>query len=318
MGWRAFDTAEMYGEGGAESLLGEALAPALRGELSREQLFVVSKVYPHNASARGVLAACERSLRRLQLEHIDLYLLHWRGNVPLHETVAGFEQLQQRGLIRHWGVSNFDREHLLDLVDVPGGAACSANQVWYSLSRRGVEFDLLPWQRSRQMPLMAYSPIDQGALLAAAPLRELARQRGVSPAQVALAWLLHQPGRDGAAEVRTRAAPATELGRRAAEARRGRTRSAGSGLPAAAGQAAAGRGLRPIGRGALADPWHLPQDQTLTTSPFSDHRMPSTSLRVPGSMSWACSAAIASSMTATNSCSLMFMPRCVLSMSCPL
>jgi len=194
MGWRAFDTAEMYGEGGAESLLGQALAPALRGKLSREQLFVVSKVYPHNASARGVLAACERSLRRLQLEHIDLYLLHWRGNVPLHETVAGFEQLQQRGLIRHWGVSNFDREHLLDLVDVPGGAACSANQVWYSLSRRGVEFDLLPWQRSRQMPLMAYSPIDQGALLAAAPLRELARQRGVSPAQVALAWLLHQPG----------------------------------------------------------------------------------------------------------------------------
>jgi len=194
MGWRAFDTAEMYGDGGAESLLGEALAPALRAALPREALYVVSKVYPHNATREGVVRACERSLRRLRLDHLDLYLLHWRGNVPLHETVAGFEHLQQRGLIRHWGVSNFDREHLLDLVDVPGGAACSANQVWYSLSRRGVEFDLLPWQRSRQMPLMAYSPIDQGTLLAAVPLRELAQRRGVTPAQLALAWLLHQPG----------------------------------------------------------------------------------------------------------------------------
>ncbi len=140
------------------------------------------------------MAACERSLRRLKQEHLDLYLLHWRGNVPLPQTVAGFEQLQQRGLIRHWGVSNFDLDDMLELADTPGGAACSANQVWYSLSRRGVEFDLLPWMRARQMPLMAYSPIDQGALLARPPLRDLASSRGVSAAQLALAWLLHQPG----------------------------------------------------------------------------------------------------------------------------
>jgi diketogulonate reductase-like aldo/keto reductase len=194
MGWRAFDTAEMYADGGAESLLGEALAPALSGTLAREALTVVSKVYPHNASRAGVVHACERSLRRLKLDHLDLYLLHWRGNVPLQQTVAGFEQLQQRGLIHHWGVSNFDLDDMLELVGVPGGAACSANQVWYSLSRRGVEFDLLPWQRARRMPLMAYSPIDQGALLSAAPLRELALRRGVTPAQLALAWLLHQGG----------------------------------------------------------------------------------------------------------------------------
>jgi len=154
----------------------------------------VSKVYPHNASTRGVAAACERSLRRLQLDHIDLYLLHWRGAVPLRETVAGFEQLQARGLIRHWGVSNFDLADMHELVGLPGGAACSANQVWYSLSQRGVEFDLLPWQRTRQMPLMAYSPIDQGALSRHAGLAGLAARRGVTPAQFALAWMLSQPG----------------------------------------------------------------------------------------------------------------------------
>ena len=194
IGYRLFDTAEMYAEGGAESLLGEALAPALGGTLSREQLFVVSKVYPHNASARGVVAACERSLRRLRLDHIDLYLLHWRGAVPLRETVAGFEQLRSRGLIRHWGVSNFDLSDMQELVGVPGGAACSANQVWYSLTKRGIEFDLLPWQRQRQMPLMAYSPIDQGALSRHAGLADLAARRGLTPAQLALAWMLSQPG----------------------------------------------------------------------------------------------------------------------------
>jgi len=194
IGYRVFDSAEMYADGGAETLLGEALATALRGALSREQLFVVSKVYPHNASTRGVAAACERSLRRLQLDHIDLYLLHWRGALPLHETVAGFEQLSSRGLIRHWGVSNFDLADMHELVGLPGGAACSANQVWYSLSRRGVEFDLLPWQRTRQMPLMAYSPIDQGALSRHAGLAGLAARRGVTPAQFALAWMLSQPG----------------------------------------------------------------------------------------------------------------------------
>jgi diketogulonate reductase-like aldo/keto reductase len=194
IGYRLFDTAEMYGEGGAESLLGEALAAALGGTLVREQLFVVSKVYPHHASAEGVVAACERSLRRLRLEYIDLYLLHWRGAVPLRDTVQGFEQLRARGLIRHWGVSNFDLADMHELVQLPGGAACSSNQVWYSLSRRGVEFDLLPWQRQRQMPLMAYSPIDQGALSRHAKLSDLAASRGITPAQLALAWMLGRPG----------------------------------------------------------------------------------------------------------------------------
>jgi len=194
MGYRAFDTAEMYAEGGAEELLGEALAQALRGPVSREQLFIVTKVYPHNASAQGVLAACERSRRRLRLDHVDLYLLHWRGNVPLWQTVEGFQRLQQLGWIRHWGVSNFDLDDMQELTTVPGGAACSANQVWYSLTRRGVEFNLLPWQRARQMPLMAYSPIDQGALAGHAGLKPLAASVGATPSQLALARLLAEPG----------------------------------------------------------------------------------------------------------------------------
>jgi diketogulonate reductase-like aldo/keto reductase len=194
IGYRVFDTAEMYPEGGAEVLLGEALAGPLRGTLQRDQLFIVSKVYPHHGTARGVVAACERSLRRLGLEQIDLYLLHWRGSVPLQETVQGFQALQQRGLIRRWGVSNFDLADMHELMAAPGGSDCSANQVWYSLTRRGVEFDLLPWQRQRHMPLMAYSPIDQGALAKHAPLATLAARRGVTPAQLALAWVLAQPG----------------------------------------------------------------------------------------------------------------------------
>jgi len=194
MGYRLFDTAEMYAEGGAEELLGEALTQALRGPMSREQLFIVTKVYPHNASAQGMLAACERSRRRLQLDHVDLYLLHWRGDLPLRQTVEGFERLQQLGWIRHWGVSNFDLDDMQELVTLPGGAACSANQVWYSLTRRGVEFNLLPWQRTWQMPLMAYSPIDQGALAAHAGLKRLAASVGATPSQLALARLLAEPG----------------------------------------------------------------------------------------------------------------------------
>jgi diketogulonate reductase-like aldo/keto reductase len=194
LGYRVFDTAEMYAEGGAETLLGQALGDAIKGGLARDCLFVVSKVYPHNASAKGVVAACERSLRRLKLQHIDLYLLHWRGAVPLHDTVAGFEQLQQRGWVRHWGVSNFDHSDMQDLFAVPGGQACSANQVWFSLQQRGIEFDLLPWQQSRQMPLMAYSPIDQGALARHAGLIEMSARLDATPAQVALAWVLSRPG----------------------------------------------------------------------------------------------------------------------------
>ena len=194
IGYRAFDTAEMYGEGGAETLLGEALAAALRGTLQRDALYVVSKVYPHHASAQGVVAACERSLKRLQLDHLDLYLLHWRGSIPLPQTVEGFERLRERGLIRRWGVSNFDLDDLQELAALPLGAQCAANQVWYSLSRRGVEFDLLPWQQARHMPLMAYSPIDQGALAAHTGLKRLAQHLGATPAQLALARLLAEPG----------------------------------------------------------------------------------------------------------------------------
>ena len=194
IGYRVFDTAEMYGDGGAESVLGAALGPALRAGLPREDLFVVSKVLPQHASEAGVVAACERSLRRLGLDRIDLYLLHWSGDVPLEDTVRGFEQLQRRGWIRLWGVSNFDLHELRELAAVPGGAACAANQVYYSLSQRGVEWDLLPWQREQQMPLMAYSPIDQGELADHPALRAVAERHRVTPAQVALAWVLRQRG----------------------------------------------------------------------------------------------------------------------------
>ncbi len=191
LGYRLFDTAEMYGEGGAETLLGQALAEAQRGSgAAREELFIVSKVYPHNASERGVVAACERSLQRLRLDHLDLYLLHWRGQYPLAETLRGFEQLQQRGLIRRWGVSNFDADDMRELAALPGAEGCMTNQVYYSLSQRGIEFDLLPWQRAHRMPLMAYSPIDQGTLAAARGLAPLAERHRATPAQIALAWLL--------------------------------------------------------------------------------------------------------------------------------
>ncbi|HEX3141246.1 MAG TPA: aldo/keto reductase, partial [Rhizobacter sp.] len=193
LGWRAIDTAEMYGEGGAETVVGHALADALRaGQVRREEMFVVSKVYPHNASRRDTVAACERSLKRLGLEQIDLYLLHWRGAHPLAETVAAFEALQQAGKIRHWGVSNFDVSDMQELQAV--GSACAANQVFYSASQRGPEFGLLPWLRQHGMPLMAYSPIDQGSLAADDTLARIGAARGLTAAQVALAWVLSQPG----------------------------------------------------------------------------------------------------------------------------
>jgi diketogulonate reductase-like aldo/keto reductase len=192
MGYRVIDTAEMYGDGGAETLLGRALREAMADGLRREDLCIVSKVLPENAHPAGMLAACEASLRRMGLECIDLYLLHWRGSVPLKDTVDGFEILQQRHWIRHWGVSNFSIDDMRELVAVPGGAACSANQVWYSLSQRGPEFDLLPWMRLYEMPLMAYCPFDEGSLLEHAGLRALAARKGVSAAEVALAWLMDQ------------------------------------------------------------------------------------------------------------------------------
>jgi diketogulonate reductase-like aldo/keto reductase len=190
IGYRLIDTAEMYGEGGAEEVIGEALA---QGPVRREQVFIVSKVYPHNASRKDAFAACERSLKRLRTDRIDLYLLHWRGSVPLSETVDAFEQLRERDRIRHWGVSNFDVDDLGELWAVDDGERCAANQVYYSAGQRGIEFDLLPWQRQHGVPAMAYCPIDQGALARDSSLHAIARARGATPAQIALAWVLRQP-----------------------------------------------------------------------------------------------------------------------------
>jgi diketogulonate reductase-like aldo/keto reductase len=195
LGYRLFDIAEMYGEGGAEIVLGQAVRGALAdGDVRREDLFIVSKVYPHNAGRKSAVAACERSLGRLGLDRIDLYLLHWRGEHPLADTLHAFETLQSAGRIGRWGVSNFDLADMQELMHTEGGAACATNQVWYSASQRGVEFDLLPWMRARTMPLMAYSPIDQAALARHGALEAIARRLGASAAQVALAWAVREHG----------------------------------------------------------------------------------------------------------------------------
>jgi diketogulonate reductase-like aldo/keto reductase len=196
MGYRLIDTAEMYGEGGAEEVVGQAIAESLRaGDVKREELFIVSKVYPHNASRKGTPAACARSLARLGLERIDLYLLHWRGEHPLAETCEAMRKLAADGRIRHWGVSNFDTGDMEELAAVCGEPLdCAANQVYYSVGERGPEFSLLPWQRARGMPLMAYSPIDQGALAGDAAMKKMAQRLGVTAAQLALAWIVAQPG----------------------------------------------------------------------------------------------------------------------------
>ncbi|HLJ22328.1 MAG TPA: aldo/keto reductase [Stellaceae bacterium] len=188
LGMTLIDTAEMYGEGGAE----EVVAKAIAGQ--RTEIFLVSKVYPHNATRQGVVAACERSLKRLNTDYLDLYLLHWIGDVPFHETLAGFDDLQRAGKIRAHGVSNFDTEDMASWVKLPTGKSVATNQVMYNLSRRGVEWELLPWCRKRHIPVMAYSPVDQGSLLGKRGLKQIAARRGVTPAQVALAWLLHQDG----------------------------------------------------------------------------------------------------------------------------
>lgn len=180
------DTAEMYGDGVAEEIVGDAIAG------KRDGLFIVSKILPSNASRRGTVAACERSLRRLRIDRIDLYLLHWRGSVPLAETIEAFEALRAAGKIGAWGVSNLDLSDMQELIDVPQGDAVQTNQVLYNLTRRGIEFDLQPWCRARHIPLMAYSPIEQGRLLGHPALAKIAAAHGVSPAQVALAWLMRQ------------------------------------------------------------------------------------------------------------------------------
>jgi diketogulonate reductase-like aldo/keto reductase len=188
LGMTLIDTAEMYASGGAEKVVGEAI----RGR--RDEVFLVSKVLPHNASRKGTVAACEVSLRRLGTDRLDLYLLHWRGGVPLAETVAAMETLVQAGKIRHWGVSNFDTDDMEELWALGGGKAAAANQVLYNLARRGIEWDLLPWCRERAVPIMAYSPIEQGRLLRQPVLKEVAARHGATPAQVALAWVLREPG----------------------------------------------------------------------------------------------------------------------------
>jgi diketogulonate reductase-like aldo/keto reductase len=186
LGFSLIDTAEMYGEGGAEEVIAQAIAGR------RSEVFLVSKVYPYNASKRGAIAACERSLKRLQTDYLDLYLLHWRGSVPLAETLDAFQTLQQAGKIRSYGVSNFDTEDMEEVIQLKGGSAIATNQVLYNLTRRGVELNLLPWCQRRKIPIMAYSPIEQGRLLNHRALDAIAQDRGVTAAQVAIAWLLYQ------------------------------------------------------------------------------------------------------------------------------
>ena len=188
LGLTLIDTAEMYGEGAAEELLCEAIAGR------RDEAFIVSKVYPHNASRRGVVAACERSLERLGTDRIDLYLLHWRGSVPFAETIAGFEALQAAGKIRHFGVSNLDIGDMREWWTHAPGRAVATNQILYNLGRRGPEWDLLPWLAERSIPVMAYSPIEQARLVRHAGLAAFARTQGMTPAQAAVAWLVAQVG----------------------------------------------------------------------------------------------------------------------------
>ena len=187
-GAKLIDTAEMYGDGRSEELVGEAIAGR------RDEVFLVTKVYPHNASRKGVPAACERSLKRLKTDRIDLYLLHWRGIVPLAETIAAFEALQKSGKIRHFGVSNLGLSDMKEWCKAPGGAALAANQLLYNLSRRGIEWDLLPWLQEKRVPVMAYSPIEQARLLKNSKLAGFAKRLGMTPAQAALAWLLSKEG----------------------------------------------------------------------------------------------------------------------------
>ena len=184
LGMTLIDTAEMYGNGGAEEVVAEAVAGR------RDECFIVSKVLAENSTRAGTIAACERSLKRLKTDRIDLYLLHWRGRPELAETVSGFEALLASGAIRAWGVSNFDIDDMEELVALQGGAACASNQVLYNLRRRGIEAGVLPWCRERGMPIMAYSPIEQGRLLRDRALTGVAIRHRATPAQIALAWVL--------------------------------------------------------------------------------------------------------------------------------
>src|ERR1051325_1639056 len=190
LGMTLIDTAEMYGEGGAEEVVGEAIR-----DRSRSEVFIVSKVYPHNATRRGAVEACKQSLRRLKVEYIDLYLLHWRENVPLRETLDAFKFLKDTGKIRDYGVSNFDVDDMEEAYALPGGDEIATNQVLYNLVHRGIEWDLLAWCRTRRIPIMAYSPLginaaEQKRMLGHSNIKEVAARHNATPAQIALAWLL--------------------------------------------------------------------------------------------------------------------------------
>jgi diketogulonate reductase-like aldo/keto reductase len=185
LGMSLIDTAEMYGDGGAEQVVGEAI----RGR--RDAVYLVTKVLPQNASRSGTVTACERSLKHLGTDRVDLYLLHWRGSYPLEETLHAFQDLTRHGKIRSWGVSNFDVDDMEELTELAGGAGAVTNQVLYNLTRRGIEWDLLPWCRRNHMPITAYSPIEQGRLLANRGLDEVVKRHGATAAQIALAWVLN-------------------------------------------------------------------------------------------------------------------------------
>ena len=188
LGMTLIDTAEMYGDGGAETVVGQAI------EGRRDQVFLVSKVLPRHATRRGTVRACEQSLRRLGTTHLDLYLLHWREDTRLEETVEAFEGLVQAGKIRYWGVSNFDMPDLDELWRLPAGSHCATNQVLYNLGRRGIEWDMLSWSAERHIPIMAYSPFEQGRLLDQSVLGEIAHRLGATASQVALAWVMRRDG----------------------------------------------------------------------------------------------------------------------------
>ena len=193
LGMTLIDTAEMYGEGGAEEVVGEAIK-----DRPRSEVFIVSKVYPHNATRRGAVEACARSVQRLKVEYIDLYLLHWRGDVPLRETLEAFQFLKESGTIRDYGVSNFDVDDMEEAYALPGGDEIATNQVLYNPAHRGIEWDLLPWCRERRIPIMAYSPLgsdasEQKRLLGKANIKKVAARHNVTPAQIALAWVSRQP-----------------------------------------------------------------------------------------------------------------------------
>jgi diketogulonate reductase-like aldo/keto reductase len=188
LGMNVVDTAEMYGNGEAEKLIAKAVGHR------RSEMFLVSKVLPQHATRAGTVAACNASLKRLNTNHLDLYLLHWRGSVPLEDTLAGFDDLTKAGKIRHWGISNFDMDDMEELIGLPEGTNGQTNQVLYNLSRRGIEFDLMPWCRGRRIPIMAYSPIEQGRLLKNARLKSIAARHGATSAQIALAWVLRHDG----------------------------------------------------------------------------------------------------------------------------